>query len=91
MGLVSGRAVSLFGNLGSTLWVWIPACRMSGPWPRVRGWPRLVGHLGVTAAHVWHDPEHGAEIVLNLGSTRAMSPSFRALFEFVRLLRAVGR
>lgn len=57
------------------------------PW--LRGWPRLVGHLGITAAHLWHDPVSGADITLNLGSTRQMSRSFRALFEVVRLLRKV--
>lgn len=64
--------------------------RFEGFMPWLRGWPRLVGHLGITAAHVWHDPVHDANIVLNLGSTRALGPSFRALFEVVRLLRRVA-
>ncbi len=55
------------------------------PW--LRGWPRLVGHLGVTAAHLWHDPATGTTITLNLGSTRAMARSFQTLFGVVGLLR----
>ncbi len=55
------------------------------PW--LGGWPRLVGHLGVTAAHLWHDPVSGATITLNLGSTRAMGRSFQTLFGVVSLLR----
>lgn len=57
------------------------------PW--ARGWPRLVGHLGITAAHLWHDPESQTSIVINLGSTRAMTRSFRVLFKVVELLRKV--
>lgn len=67
------------------------AVRFEGFMPWLRGWPRLVGHLGITSAHLWHDPESGADIVLNLGSTKAMQPSFRALFEVVRLLRAASQ
>lgn len=58
------------------------------PW--ARNWPRLGGHLGVSAAHVWHDPVHDADIVINFGSTAAMRPSFRALYEVVGALRSLN-
>lgn len=75
-GLYSGSGVMTF--------------RVEGFAPWLRGRPRLVGHVGVTAAHVWHEPDHGADIVLNLGSTRAMRPSVRALIEVVENLRRLG-
>lgn len=41
--------------------------------PFLRNWPRPVGHLGLTAAHLWHDPVHDAEIVINFGASRPAS------------------
>lgn len=60
--------------------------RFEGFAPWLRGQPRLTGHIGVTATHLFHDPVHGADIVLNFASTREMTRSFRTLFEIVRLL-----
>ncbi|MBK8459184.1 MAG: hypothetical protein IPL43_02325 [Micropruina sp.] len=54
------------------------------PW--LRGQPRLQGHIGVTATHLFRDPVHCADIALNFASTREMTRSFRTLFEVVRLL-----
>lgn len=56
------------------------------PW--ARRWPHLAGHLGVSAAHLWHDPVHDADIVINFGSTAAMRASFRAVYELVGALRS---
>lgn len=64
--------------------------RFEGLVPWARNWPHLVGHLGISAAHLWHDPVHDADIVLNLGSTGGMRASFRALYEVVGLLRKLG-
>ena len=55
------------------------------PW--LRGWPRPVGHAGITAAHLWHDPVHDADIVINFGATAAMRASCITLIEIVGLLR----
>jgi D-alanyl-D-alanine carboxypeptidase len=60
--------------------------RFEGFAPWLRGQPRLLGHIGVTATHLFHDPAHGAEIAMNFASTREMTRSFRTLFEVVRLL-----
>ncbi|MDO5682744.1 MAG: serine hydrolase domain-containing protein [Propionibacteriaceae bacterium] len=57
------------------------------PW--LRGYPRPVGHIGVTAAHLWHDPATGADIVINLGNTRRMVTSFRLLFRILGELRTL--
>ncbi|MFE5672852.1 serine hydrolase domain-containing protein [Agromyces sp. NPDC056523] len=65
--------------------------RFEGFSPFLRGMPRPVGHLGVLATHVFHDPVHEAEIVLNFASTKEMVRSVRTLIEVERLLaRAAG-
>lgn len=61
--------------------------KFNGFAPWLRGWPRPVGHLGTTAAHLWHEPVHDAEIVINFGATRAMRSSFVSLIKIVGLLR----
>lgn len=58
--------------------------------PFLRNWPRPVGHLGLTAAHLWHDPVHDAEIVINFGASKAMQASFYSLIEIVGLLRQLS-
>ncbi|GAA4065625.1 serine hydrolase domain-containing protein [Agromyces indicus] len=65
--------------------------RFEGFSPFLRGLPRPVGHIGVLATHVFHDPVHDAEIVLNFGGTREMVPSFRTLIEIERALQRVSR
>lgn len=65
--------------------------RFEGLSPFLRGLPRPVGHIGILATHVFHDPVHDAEIALNFGSTREMVRSFRTLVEIERALqRAAG-
>ena len=61
--------------------------KFNGFAPWLRGWPRPVGHLGTTAAHLWYEPVHDAEIVINFGATRAMRSSFVSLIKIVGLLR----
>ncbi len=65
--------------------------RFEGLAPWLRGWPRLVGHLGVTAAHLWHDPVHDADIVVGFNDTSAMRASFLTLIEVVGSLRRLAR
>lgn len=59
--------------------------------PLLRGLPRPVGHLGVLATHLWHDPVHGAEIVLDFAGTGEMVRSFRTLIEIERTLQLLAR
>ena len=64
--------------------------RFEGFSPFLRGMPRPIGHIGVLGTHLFHDPVHDAEIVLNFGSTREMVRSFRTLIEIERLLARVS-
>lgn len=58
--------------------------------PLVRGMPRPVGHLGITAAHAFAVPELGIHIAMNFHSTREMVRSFRVQITLMRrLLRAL--
>lgn len=57
----------------------------------LRGLPRLRGHIGVLATHMFYDPEADAHIVMNFGSTHAMVRSFKALIEIVGALRKLRR
>lgn len=61
--------------------------KFSGLAPWLRGWPRPVGHQGITSTHLLYDPVHDAEIVINFGSSKAIRASFATLIEIVGLLR----
>ena len=52
----------------------------------LRGLPRPVGGLGLTAAHAFHYRDHDAHVVLNFHSTRAMNQSFRTHIAIARAL-----
>ena len=65
--------------------------RFEGFSPFLRSLPRPIGHIGILATHVFHDPVHDAEIVLNFGSTREMVRSFGTLIEIERALQRVSR
>jgi D-alanyl-D-alanine carboxypeptidase len=65
--------------------------RFEGFTPLLRGLPRPVGHIGVLATHLFHDPVHDAEIVLNFASTREMTRSFRTLIAIEQLLKRMAR
>ncbi|GAA1465013.1 serine hydrolase domain-containing protein [Microbacterium thalassium] len=62
--------------------------RYSEFFPLLRGLPNTVGHLGVTGAHLFSDPERDITIVLNAHSTREMNRSFQL---HIRLLQTVLR
>ncbi|REK71283.1 serine hydrolase domain-containing protein [Paenibacillus paeoniae] len=53
----------------------------------LRGYPRLRGHLGITAAHLHCDPASDTHIVLNFGSDAAMHQSFNALIAIMSELK----
>lgn len=65
--------------------------RFGGFSPFLAGLPRPVGHIGVLATHVFHDPVHDADIVLNFASTGEMRRSFMTLIEIERALQHVAR
>ena len=65
--------------------------RFGGFSPFLRGLPRPVGHIGVLATHLFHDPVHDADIVLNFASTREMTRSFRTLIRIEQELQRASR
>ena len=65
--------------------------RFDGFSPFLRGLPRPVGHIGVLATHLFHDPVHDAHIVLNFASTREMTRSFRTLIRIEQELQRASR
>lgn len=56
--------------------------------PFLRRFPRPIGHIGILATHLFYDAENDAHIVLNFGSTREMTRSFRALITIEQALRS---
>ncbi|WP_136709240.1 serine hydrolase domain-containing protein [Agromyces sp. H66] len=62
--------------------------RLEGFMPLLRGLPRPVGHIGILATHLFHDPVHEVDVVLNFASTREMVRSFRT---FIRIEQALAR
>lgn len=62
--------------------------RFAGFFPLLRGLPQPVGHLGVTATHLFYYPEQDAHVVLNFHSTEEMRRSFDAHILIARLLSA---
>lgn len=65
--------------------------RFEGFSPFLRTLPRPVGHIGVLATHLFHDPVHDAHIVMNFGSTREMTRSFRTLIFIEQTLQRAAR
>ena len=65
--------------------------RFDGFSPFLRGLPRPVGHIGVLATHLFHDPVHDADIVLNFASSREMTRSFRTLIRIEQELQRASR
>ena len=59
--------------------------------PLLRGLPRPVGHIGILATHLFHDPANDTHIVMNFGSTQEMVRSFRTLIQIETLLTRANR
>jgi D-alanyl-D-alanine carboxypeptidase len=55
------------------------------------GLPRVKGHIGILATHMFYDPLHEAHIVLNFGDTSRMGESFRSLIEIESTLMKMNR
>lgn len=56
--------------------------------PGLRGLGDAVGHLGYWGTHVFHHPEHDAQVVLNFHSDRHMRQSFLIHARIARVLAA---
>ncbi len=44
-------------------------------------YPKMVGHMGVLATHMFYDPKSDLYIISSLGSDKAMEKSVRLLIE----------
>ncbi|GGG03460.1 hypothetical protein GCM10010912_55180 [Paenibacillus albidus] len=55
----------------------------------LKGLPRLKGHIGILATHMFSYPDSDTHIVMNFGSTAAMVRSFKALIEIVNTLKKI--
>ncbi|MNN52297.1 hypothetical protein D3C81_1669860 [compost metagenome] len=53
--------------------------------------PRLKGHIGVLATHMFCHPETDTYIVMNFGSTTSMVKSFKALIEIILTVKKIGQ
>ncbi|GAA1964752.1 serine hydrolase domain-containing protein [Agromyces allii] len=94
--LVSAASLEVLGEMrnrfrpGIRYGAGLMQVRFEGFSPLLRRLPRPVGHIGVLATHLFHDPAHDADIALNFASTREMVRSFRTLITIEQLLQRVG-
>lgn len=51
--------------------------------------PKVKGHIGILATHLFYDPATSTSIILNFGDDRRMVESFKALIEIVSTLQKV--
>ena len=49
--------------------------------------PKVKGHIGILATHMFYDPSKDVHIILNFGSNTRMVESFKALIEIENLLQ----
>lgn len=53
----------------------------------LRGMPRLKGHIGITATHMFYDDVNDVHYIFNFGSDKRMVESFRTLTEIIQILK----
>ncbi|MFZ9858905.1 MAG: serine hydrolase [Roseiflexaceae bacterium] len=53
----------------------------------LRGLPRMHGHIGIVATHMFSMPQQDLHVVINLGDTSQMKTSFKLLIDIMNLLR----
>lgn len=54
----------------------------------LRGLPRMYGHTGIVATHMFSIPQQDVHVVVNLGDTGQMATSFKLLTDIMSLLRS---
>lgn len=55
----------------------------------LRGLPRVTGHIGILATHMFHDPATDTCIVMNFAATDRMTQSFRTLIDLLNVLKRI--
>lgn len=53
----------------------------------LRGLPRLRGHIGVLATHMFYDSDNDTHIIMNFGSNASMVQSFKAMIFIMSTLK----
>lgn len=53
----------------------------------LRGLPKMKGHIGITATHMFYDDVNDTHYIMNFGSDKRMVESFRTLIKIVQTLR----
>jgi D-alanyl-D-alanine carboxypeptidase len=56
----------------------------------LRGLPRVTGHIGVLATHMFYDAATDTHIVMNFADTRRMTESFRLLIDLLGTIKRVA-
>jgi D-alanyl-D-alanine carboxypeptidase len=56
----------------------------------LKGFPRVTGHIGVLATHMFFDEQTQTHIIMNFGNTAHMTASFKALIEILKELKTIG-
>ena len=52
--------------------------------------PKVKGHIGILATHLFYDPTRDAHIIINFGSNTRMVESFKALIEVENTIQRMG-
>jgi D-alanyl-D-alanine carboxypeptidase len=55
----------------------------------LRGLPRVTGHIGILATHMFHDPTSDTYIVMNFAATDRMTQSFRVLIDLLNVIKRI--
>ena len=58
--------------------------------PLLRGYPRLVGHIGALGTHLFYDPDDDLFIVVTVGSDTAITASIQLLIRLTGIVRGVA-
>lgn len=56
----------------------------------LKGFPRVTGHIGILATHMFYEEQTKTHIVMNFGNTAHMTASFKALIEILKNIKAAG-
>jgi D-alanyl-D-alanine carboxypeptidase len=56
----------------------------------LKGFPRVTGHIGVLATHMFYDEQTQTHIIMNFGNTAHMTASFKALIEILKNLKGIA-
>ncbi len=58
--------------------------------PTLKGFPRMIGHMGVLGTQMFIDPDTGLTIICSFGSTDAPGLSVRALIQVLSIIRRIS-